>query len=212
MNRILSCFALVALALGATAQVGGGGGTLPTLEFYGSLSHGVPGEEAWAPMQGIDLPWGTYYAASAAIDPNAPVMSTSWLTGNGTVCVTTPKLVGESTGNQAWMHRAAVNAVLNDPGMQSLGLAGVPGQFEAQGGGSTLTTTWNSNPPPLTHTVSTPAIEGETMQEQVARHQIGVNALSNVFPPVKGERTGTPAGKPGSTSWAVPAGPRRCAA
>lgn len=211
MNRTLSCFALAALALCASAQ--GGGGTLPTaLEFYGSLSNGVPGEEVYAPMQGIDLPWGTYYAASAQVDPNAPVMSTSWMTGNGLVCVTTPKLVGESTGNQAWMHRAAVNAALNDPGMHSLGGASIVGQYESQGGGSTLTTSWNSTPPPLTHTVSTPAIEGETVQEQVARHQVGVNALSNVFPPVKAERTNTSGGKPGSTSWALPVGPRRCAA
>jgi len=188
MNRslVLSGLALVAMALPALPQ-GGGPGTLP---FYGSLADGIPDSVIDAPRQGVDLPWGTYYAASAAIDPNAPVMSTSWETSMGTVTVTTPKLVNESTGNQAWAHRAAVNALLNDPGMNSLGGASMAGQYESEAGGSTMTTSWNSSPPPLTHSVSTPPIEGESLTEQADRHLLAVNALGRVFPPLTGEKTG----------------------
>lgn len=48
----------------------------------------------------------------------------------------------------------------------------------------TLNTSWK-DAEHMTHTVSTPRASGESADEHAARHQEGVDALKNLFPPVE---------------------------
>lgn len=167
-----------------------------TIEFYGNLATGN-NTSFYAPAQGIDTPWGTtVYSASAQLDPDGSVMTSSWTTPSGdTVTVTTPKKLYESASNQAWRHKAAIKATQNNPGMEIAEATGATTKlvsvFSPASGGSVMTTSWTDKDG-MTHTVNTPPKEGEDPIEQAERHAVSVHALKSVYPPTKEKLPPTP--------------------
>jgi len=74
-----------------------------------------------SPLAPMTVTYGAFTAtalpAIGQVDPTAPAMTASWTTEDGMEWgVITPKKVGESIGNQAWRHNAAVKALVNEVG------------------------------------------------------------------------------------------------